>query len=67
MAERIPYEVALSLCRKMRDENREAPTTAQARQCRACEACCGAQAIKPLDRACCQVRRRYARTVACRV
>ncbi len=65
MAVNIPREVALSICEKIREENRSRPFDPQARQCRNCEACCGGAALKsPNDRACCQVRQRCARLMA---
>jgi hypothetical protein len=66
MAVNIPREVALSICEKIREENRARPFDPQARQCRSCEACCGGAAIKSPagDRACCQVRQRCALLVA---
>lgn len=66
MAVKIPREVALSICEKIREENRSRPLAAQARQCRSCEACCGGAALKSPagDRACCLVRQRCARLVA---
>jgi len=66
LAVKIPREVALSICEKIREENRSSPLAAQARQCRSCEACCGGAPMKSLasDRACCLVRQRCARLVA---
>lgn len=66
MAMRIPPQVALSICEKIREENRSRPSDPQALQCRSCEACCGGRAMKSpaRDRPCCQVRQRCARLVA---
>jgi hypothetical protein len=62
----IPRELALSICEKIREENRSRPLDPQARQCRNCEACCGGAALKSPagGRACCLVRQRCARLVA---
>lgn len=69
MAVKIPSEVALSICRKIRDENRGFPASLQALRCRNCEACCNGAVIKSSrdGRACCLVRQRYAMIVAVKV
>jgi hypothetical protein len=66
MVANIPREVALSICEKIREENRSKPSDPQARQCRNCEACTGGAVIKSKtgDRTCCLVRRRCALLVA---
>lgn len=62
----IPREVALSICEKIREENRSKPSDPQARQCRNCEACAGGAVIKSQTggRPCCLVRQRCARLLA---
>ena len=65
-AVKIPREIALSICEKIREENRASPRAEQARRCLSCEACCGGAPMKSPagDRACCLVRQRCARLVA---
>jgi hypothetical protein len=62
----IPREVALSICEKIREENRSKPSDPQARQCRNCEACADGAVTKSQDgsRPCCLVRQRCARLLA---
>ena len=63
MSSHISREVALSLCRKIREENRARPVSPEARQSRRCEACCGSRVMKGAGdggRPCCQINRRYA-------
>lgn len=66
MAIKIPQETALSICRKIWDENRNDPSSPQALRCRNCEACCGGSVIRSRDggRVCCPVSQRYARSIA---
>jgi hypothetical protein len=63
----IPREVALSVCEKIRQENRSRPSGTQALQCRQCQACRGGEAVESGDRPCCLVRQRCARLLATRV
>lgn len=67
MAVKIPSEVALAICQKIRDENRDTPSSGQAMRCQSCVACCKGAVIKSHDRACCLVRQRYARTITVKV
>ncbi|HEY3274371.1 MAG TPA: hypothetical protein VGJ92_11440 [Methanocella sp.] len=66
MVSNIPRDVALSICEKIREENRSRPFDPQAQQCRNCAACCVDPAVRSPagERTCCLVRRRCARLVA---
>ncbi len=68
MAVKMTREMALSICEKIREENRARPSDPQAQQCRKCEACSSSSPIKShadgAGRPCCLVRQRCARLLA---